>query len=95
MVSAVATSGVTPIATNGDAAVDAISAAEANGANNVRVVNEQAVAGFFSCNNGSSWHRISASSSVILNNIRVSGAVKVKRVASGTDLTSIYVSVWQ
>lgn len=92
-------SGTTAIATTADTAVEAIAAASAIGARNVRAVNEGTVAGFISFNGGGVWHRLPPGATGIpyvtdFQNVPVSGAIQVKRIASGSNLAGVYVSAW-
>ncbi len=88
-------SGATPLATSGNAAVTAL-AANANAVyHHVRIVNEGTVAGFYSIDGGSTWNRLPAQSVVEDNGVKVvNQAVEIKRVASGSDLSSVYASAW-
>lgn len=98
MITSIVSSGVTGIATTSDDAVEAISAANAKGARNAKVVNTAAAAGFVSFDGGSQWHYLPAATATVpytqdYLNIPVSGAVQIKRVASGSNLTA-FVSLW-
>jgi hypothetical protein len=91
-------SGVTAVATSGDAAVVAI-AANTNFRRNVRIVNEGAPSGFFSVDGGTTWHRLPGTAAsttavpTVLLNVLIR-SVQVKRIASGTDLANVFVTVW-
>ena len=98
MISAVVSSGITAIATVADDAVEAIPIEEATALRNCRVVNT-AVAGGFISFGGDTWHYLPAATAAVpatalFNNIAISGAIRVKRIASGTDI-SVFVSAWQ
>ena len=87
------TSGETAIATSGDTAVDVFTSptAGSTGYTQVVVINEGAVAGFFSIDGGTTWARLPASSSIICKPANASvPSLKVKRVASGTNLAGIW-----
>lgn len=99
MISAVVSSGVDAIATTADTAVEAIPAEQAAGLRNCRVVNTAAAPGFVSFNGGGTWHYLAAATATVpytalFNNIGISGAIQVKRVASGSNIT-VFVSAWQ
>ena len=90
-----ASSGTTPLATSGDAAVEVL-AANANAVyHHVRIINEGTAAGFYSIDGGTTWNRLPAQSVVEDNGVKVvNQAVEIKRVAGGSDLSSVYASAW-
>jgi hypothetical protein len=100
MISAVISSGVTGIDTATDAAVELISAANAKGARFAKVVNTSAVAGFVSFDGGHHWNYLPAGTATVpmvldFLHIPVAGAVQLKRIAGGSNVTGVFASVWQ
>ena len=89
-----ASSGLTALATTTDAVVEAISNEKALGANHLQVNNEGAVAGFISWDGGSNWHRVKASTIQTYDHMGTTNAVQIKRVAGGSNMADVYVSVW-
>jgi hypothetical protein len=88
-------SGLTPIATTTDAAVTAIAADAANDINQVIFANEGTVAGFFSIDSGTTWHRLPSEHVTTIGNVLISNKnIQVKRVAGGSDLSDIYVEAF-
>ena len=86
------TSGLTAKATTSNTAVTLIANEANNTVSEVVVVNESAVAGFFSVDGGASWMRLKASASTIvdLRHQPIAAVVLLKRVADGTDVTDVY-----
>jgi hypothetical protein len=94
-------SGVTAVSTSGDGVVTAIAAsAIPSPRTNIRIVNEGAPSGWFSIDGGTTWHRLPGTAAsttavpVVLLNVRPIFSVQVKRIASGTDLANVFVTVW-
>ena len=89
-------SGTTAIATTDDTAVAAL--VNATGSfQKITIVNEGTAAGFYSPDGGGTWPRLPAAPSgaaTIITFEQPPGPVNVlvKRIASGTDLSGIYVS---
>jgi len=83
-------SGTTAVTTNGDTAVNLIANAEKAFVRRVWIVNG-AVAGFFSIDGGNTYAYLKAS---VTTEIELPApqpvVVKVKRIASGTDLADVY-----
>lgn len=82
----------TPVVTTTDAAVVAIADVPQT-CRNVRLVNG-AVAGFFSVDAGTTWHRLPASAVTEFRSIHPITDVRVKRITAGTNLADVYASVW-
>jgi hypothetical protein len=94
-----ASSGLVAKATVSDVAVECIAANANVDFHHLRIVNEGGVAGFFSFDGGATWHRLvgvtGAVTAIVLDGILIhNAAVQVKRIAGGTNLTAIFVSVW-
>ncbi len=93
------TSGTTAISTSSDAEVTALALEPGGDVTQVTIINEGSVAGFFQVNaDGATgeWCRLPAGPSAVTNtyNEPLSGiSIKVKRVAGGSNLSGIYVSV--
>lgn len=91
-------SGTTAIATSSDTAETVI--ANSSGViirHGVTVINEGAVAGFFSINNGNNWFRLPAGPASVtleIDKLPFAPVVKVKRIASGSDVTGVYAFAW-
>jgi hypothetical protein len=67
----------------------------------LRIVNEGTVAGFFSIDGGTTWSRMSGTPTGQASNtitVQFAGrqviSLYVKRIASGTDIGSIYAYAW-
>jgi len=90
------TSGVTGIATTDDTAVELIAAqSNAGEFHHARIINAGAAPGFVSLDEGTSWHYMPANYVLEFDDILIRAvAVQVKRVASGTDLSDVYGSIW-
>jgi hypothetical protein len=86
------TSGLTAKATSSDTAVTAVTIPAGGCYNIVTFVNEGAVAGFYSIDNGGTWARLPASVTSQFAVGRSSSSVLIKRVPGGTDLLGIYAS---
>lgn len=84
------TSGTTATATNGDTAVTLLDTSRSL-VRRVTIINEGSVAGFFSVDNGANYARLPATSSVtVILQSQKPCVVKVKRIASGTDLANVW-----
>jgi hypothetical protein len=91
-----ASSGITAVSTSGDTAVDVISSSTGNFERAV-VHNTGAAAGFFSVDGGTIWHHIPAAASMSVTlPAGQSGnpTIKVKRIASGTNMSGVYASLF-
>lgn len=90
-------SGETGLTTNSDTAVTAI-AMPANGffrnIKNAMITNEGGVAGFVSIDNGITWVRLPASTTIYMRSIITGGSIMIKRVSGGSDLSGVFVSIW-
>jgi hypothetical protein len=84
-------SGETAISTSSDAEVTVLTLTQ-GGYTEVVITNEGTVAGFVSIDNGSTWMRLPAGPSSRTFSVRgmLRMVVKVKRVASGSNLTGIW-----
>jgi hypothetical protein len=92
-------SGETAISTSGDTAVTALTNTAGSGRKPyVDIINEGAAAGFYSIDSGGTYARLPAASAIHLdlkhNPLAEGTTIKVKRVASGTDLSGVYVSAY-
>lgn len=91
------TSGETAKATTDDTAVEVI-AAQSKGSQpyrHCRIVNEGAVAGFYSIDGGTTWERLPASSYLTDDGVYIMNkALQIKRVAGGSDLSGVYAAIW-
>ncbi len=85
-------SDTTAVATVSDAAVTLVAGVgPGRGYRYIAVINEGAVAGFFSIDGGTRWARLPASGSVFLSNIQTAGeVVKIKREPGGSNLSGVY-----
>ena len=90
-----ASSGTTPLATDGDTVLTVL-AADANAVyHHVRIVNEGAAAGFYSIDGGTTWNRLPVQSVVEDHGVKiVNQAVQVKRVSGSSNLNGVYASAW-
>jgi hypothetical protein len=81
-----------PLATSGDAAVDVFPAGtKLDG--EVNLINEGAAPGFVTLDGGTSWCRVPAgpcSRTFSIRHLSGTANVKIKRVASGTDMSAVY-----
>jgi len=86
-------SGTTAITTSGDTAVTAIAADVLNNQDCwIYALNNGAAGGFISWDaTNSVWYALPATTGFIIPRARVKGAIKVKRIPSGTDLSGVYV----
>lgn len=83
--------GTTAIATTDDTAVSVFTSSSGYLVNQLTVINEGGVAGFFSDDGGTTWARLPATSSVTIKITPPKAVdVKVKRVASGSNLSGVY-----
>ena len=91
--------GITPVGTHGDAPATALAADPTSVWHNLIITNTGASAGFFSIDGGATWHYLPAQvnsvpGGVFLNNQTiVHQSIQIKRVAGGTDLSGVYVSL--
>jgi hypothetical protein len=91
------TSGLTAVATVSDTEVTALTVSGGR-INQVTIINEGSVAGFFQVNgdgDSGEWCRLPAGPSAVTNTYKEtisSLVVKVKRVASGSNLSGVYVA---
>ena len=91
------TNGLTAVATVSDTAVDAL-VVTGGRVNQVTIINEGSVAGFFQVNGDGTegdWCRLPAGPSAVTNTYKEtisSLTVKVKRIASGSNLAGVFVS---
>ncbi len=89
------TSGVTAKATTANAAIEVIAATNAKIFRHVRIVNEGAVAGFFSIDGGTNWERLPASAVVTDDGIFIKNmAIQIKRISGGSDLSGVFGAAW-
>jgi len=90
------TSGTTAKATTADTAVEVIATqGPARTFRHARLINEGAVAGFWSADGGSTWSRLPAATVITDDDIYIRDkAVQVKRVAGGSDLSGIWGEIW-
>ena len=98
------TSGTTAVTTSSDTAVSVtltgVDSAPgiSGGIKHVRIVNEGAAAGFFSTDGGTNWARLPAqfvAEHEFANPFPPANLnLKVKRIASGTNLSGVYVTAW-
>jgi hypothetical protein len=87
--------GTTAVATTSDTAVEALAANATDTYLHVRIANGGTAAGFYSIDGGTTWTYLPAGASVHDWGVRiVNKAIQVKRIPSGSDLASIYVSAW-
>jgi hypothetical protein len=93
------TSGETAVSTSGDTSVALLTFPAAGSTTSERhgelnIINEGAAAGFFSIDGEVTWARLPAASAVRvdLSKKPIAGGtvVKVKRIASGTNLATVY-----
>ena len=78
------------VATTSDTAVTVISSIDRDEAD-LHILNTSSVAGFFSIDGGTTWGYLPAGPCDIkLSGVPSSASVKVKRIASGSNLTGIY-----
>lgn len=85
--------GINAIVTAGDAAVYVFttpSPPTGLSYSQLAIINEGSVAGFFSIDGGTTWARLPATSSVVIPISTNAPSLKVKRIASGTDLAGIW-----
>jgi hypothetical protein len=92
-------SGVTAQATSGDSAVTVIAASQTI-LRYVTFINEGAAAGFGSVDGGNTWVRIPAAAAAtspvsvtinLSNQSKKNAGIQIKRVASGSDMSAVYV----
>ena len=86
-------SGTTALATSGDGVVTAIAAGVFNDVDCwIYAMNTGAAGGFISWDaTNSVWYALPAMTGFIVPRARVMGAIKIKRIPSGTDLSGVYV----
>ena len=89
----VRSSGETAVVTTADTAVAAIPDDGAGGTH-LRICNEGAAPGFYSTDGGTTWLRLPAGNAVTDDDVKGMKGVQVKRVASGENLSSVFVTVW-
>lgn len=89
-------SGLTGGATTDDSAVELIAYSALRGTErNASIVNEGTVAGFFSLDGKVTWDRLPALYEVPrLNRQKRVHSVWIKRIASGSNLSSVFATVW-
>ena len=86
------TSGLTPVATTTDAVETAIAADGSNDFHQVVLANEGTVAGFYSIDGGTTWHRLPSEHVTKVSGVLVSNvAIQIKRIAGGSNLSGVYV----
>jgi hypothetical protein len=89
-------SGTTAVTTSADAAVDALSGlVPGRQYKRIELCNDGSVAGFYSLDGGTTWARLPADCRVLLDDV-VAGAdaLKVKRIAGGSNLADVYCSAY-
>lgn len=88
--------GTTALATSGDTAVQALSSDTAT-YHKVVINNAGSAAGFFSLDGSSGpWHFIGAGQAIVVQDqVIVASSVYIKRIPSGTDMASVYVSLFR
>jgi len=86
-------SGTTAITTSSDTAVEAIAAASIGAGHYwMYVLNTGAAGGFVSWDAANAvWYAMPATTGFIIPDADVSGAVQVKRIASGSNLAGVYI----
>ena len=85
------TSGLTAKATSSDSVVELIAADGSNDLYQVIIANEGSVAGFYSIDGGTTWHRLPSEHVTQINNVLISNkAIQMKRVASGSNVLDVY-----
>jgi hypothetical protein len=85
------TSGLAAKATTTNAAETLIAASSSESMNRLVIINEGAVAGFFSIDSGTTWPRLPANSTINLEGLYVlNQSVQIKRVADGADLAGVW-----
>lgn len=90
------TTGTTAKATASDTAVELFSAANAAhiGFHHLRILNTGSVAGFYTVDGGTNWGYLPANASVTDEYTHITGAVQMKRIAGGSNLSGVYASLW-
>lgn len=92
--SASASSGTAAGATTDNTAVTLISADASQDYHHVRVINEGSTNGFFSPDDGTTWHRLPAFTVIKMDLLISNSAIQIKRVSGGDNLSDVYASVW-
>jgi len=59
----------------------------------IQVTNEGTVAGFVTFD-GVTWIRLPAQQTITMRGVRITSTVQIKRVAGGSDLSGVFVSIW-
>lgn len=89
-------SGTTAVATSNDTAVSLITIPAGASYNRLVIINEGTVAGFYSIDGGNTWARLPAGVAGTPYRVecldRSSTSPQVKRIASGSNLASVYAS---
>lgn len=92
------TSGLAAKTATTDAAVEVIAAqAHSQAYRHCRIVNEGAVAGFYSIDGGTTWERLPASTALTDDGVYINNqAVQIKRVAGGGsgNPSGVFGSIW-
>ena len=86
-------SGETAVSTNSNTPVTLIALAADELTTAITIINEGAVAGFFSLDGGTTWARLPAESTVTIPH-ETSKSIMVKRTTDGSDLADVYGMVW-
>lgn len=90
------TSGETALATTSDTAITLILNTDFQDKYNaLTIINESAVAGFFSCDGGMTWARLEPSAATTLDRIYLNQSILVKRVAGGSNVTGLFGFMWR
>jgi hypothetical protein len=58
------------------------------------ISNSGSIAGFYSIDGGTTWHYLPANCSMYRHAKIVNKAIKIRRVAGGSNLSGVFVSVW-
>jgi hypothetical protein len=95
MATTLASSGTTGIATVADAAVEVLPFVADQLLNNLVIINESAVVGFFSVDGGTIWCRLPANCVLTVSGCPITGAVQLKRVAGGSNVTAVFAWAWR
>ncbi|MEX0654871.1 MAG: hypothetical protein WD534_12560 [Phycisphaeraceae bacterium] len=87
-----------PITTTDDSAVTALADTSALGprrdGRHIEVINRGTAPGFYSFDDGANWAFIPPETGVVKDGVTLGSTVRLKRVAGGSDLSDVYLSIW-
>jgi hypothetical protein len=87
-------SGVTAGTTTDDTAVEIIAADSTRDFRFFRIINDGSVAGFYSIDSGTTWDYLPANCIIEDSEVLIQNkSIQVKRIAGGSDLSGVYVSM--